>query len=399
MQSWIKTVWTVARWEFHRYFKLKDQLIGLVSLLIGGIVGFGAIRLAQSAGQVRLAIMGASPDWIMPEKGRFNQLSEVRTESEWRERLESRDLDGLVIITDGDGSNWQSKLIVRNEPTWLAELEPLLQRERMQAQMKRSKLDPMELAQIVAPSQVVVEMLHDRNVSKSDRLVAYLLLIATVMTSWIGLAYMLTGITGEKQQRVTEQIVSAIQPQAWIDGKWIGITAASIGSLAFLFVTSAISLPIAGLMGYPVSLPDSLQRWELFPVLLLYYVGGVLFWNCFYAAVASIINDPNTSARTSMLFLPMLPMIASGLVVSQPDGLMMRGLSWIPGASSTAMPMRMVLGEVAAVEIGFSLILLVAGIAGMRRLTGRIFAAGIMLYGKEPTWFDIARWVVRGPTH
>lgn len=399
MQSRIKTVWTVARWEFHRYFKLKDQMIGLVSLLIGSILGFGAIRMAQSAGQVRLAILGASPEWVMPEKGRLKQVSEARTEAEWREQLESRKIDGLVLITDADSSNWQAKLVVRNQPTWLADLEPLLQRERMQAQLKVTQLDPMVLAQIMAPSQVVVETLRERNVSKSDQLVAYALLIATLMTSWIGLAYMMTGITGEKQQRVTEQIVSAIQPQAWIDGKWIGITAASIGSLAFLFVTSAISLPIAGLLGYLVALPDSLQRWELFPVLLIYYVGGVLFWNCFYAAVASIINDPNTSARTSMLFLPMLPMIASGLVVSQPDGIMMRVLSWIPGASSTAMPMRMVLGEVSWAEIVFSLVLMVVGMAVMRRLTGRIFAAGIMLYGKEPTWFDIARWVVRGPAH
>jgi len=193
---------------------------------------------------------------------------------------------------------------------------------------------------------------------------------------------------------VTEQIVSAIRPQMWIDGKLIGITGAAIGSLAFLFGTALICLPAAWLLGYGIPLPGSLQRWDYIPLLIVFYFGGVLFWNCFYAGVASVINDPNTSSRTSLLFLPMLPMFAAGLVVSQPDGPMMRILSLIPGASSTAMPMRLVLGEASSAEVLASFALMLAGIAGLRLLAGRIFTAGIMLYGKEPSWLDIATWTL-----
>lgn len=32
-------------------------------------------------------------------------------------------------------------------------------------------------------------------------------------------AYMAIGISGEKQQRVTEVVVSAVRPEAWMDGK------------------------------------------------------------------------------------------------------------------------------------------------------------------------------------
>lgn len=72
----------------------------------------------------------------------------------------------------------------------------------------------------------------------------------------------------------------------------------------------------------------------------------------------------------------------------------MRTLSLIPGASSTAMPMRLMLAEVAAFEVFLSLVLVLAGIAGLRILAGRVFAAGIMLYGKEPSWLDIVTWTV-----
>jgi carboxyl-terminal processing protease len=214
------------------------------------------------------------------------------------------------------------------------------------------------------------------------------------MTSWIGLAYMMTGITGEKQMRVTEQIVSAIRPQMWIDGKLIGITAAAIGSLGFLFITSIICIPVAWMVGFEFSLPDSVKRWDLLPLLLVYYIGGVLFWNCFYAGVTSVINDPNTSSRTSLLFLPILPMMASALVMSQPDGTMMRILSVMPGASSTAMPIRLILGEAHPFELLLSLVMLALGVSVLRILAGRVFAAGIMLYGKEPGWIDIIQWAM-----
>lgn len=121
---------------------------------------------------------------------------------------------------------------------------------------------------------------------------------------------------------------------------------------------------------------------------------NVLYRNCSYAGVAAIINAPNTSSRSSLLFLPLLPMFACGLVASQPDGAMMRSLRLFPGTSSVAMPMRLVLGDVSTVDLLSSLILMVAGVAVLRLIAGRVFAAGIMLYGKEPSWLDIALWTL-----
>ncbi len=394
-RSWLRTSLTVARWEFQRYFKLKDQILGLVSLLIGAGIGFGAMQLAASAGKVEIAVIGTGSAFSLPAEGNLAIAVGDHSEQEWRERVESREIDGLLVVSNSPGSPWQAKLTVRKEPTWLEELRPTLQAERISWQMNAANIAPTTLAEILAPVDIKIEALVDQGVSKSDRLVAFTILGAMLITTWIGLAYMLTGITSEKQQRVTEQIVSAIRPQVWIDGKLIGITGAAIGSLGFLFATSFICMLVAWMAGWNVSLPDSLQKWELYPLLLMFYLGGVFFWNCFYAGVASIIYDPNTSSRTSLLFLPMLPMVAAVLVVSQPDGAMMRALSHLPGASSTAMPMRLVLGEVAAYEVCLSVGLMILGIAALRLLAGRVFSAGIMLYGKEPTWLDIVKWTFK----
>ena len=394
MTSWLRICFTVARWEFFRYFKWKDQLFGLLSLLIGAAIGFGAVYMSRSANRVQVAVLGASESFQFPEKGNLVQVFETYDEATWKEKVQAGELDGLLKVTRNAEERFRAELIVRKEPAWLDELRPTVEAERLRWEIHVAQLSTSTVERLLTPAEMEVTSLSTAEASKLDRIVAYIMLAAMVLTSWIGLAYMMTGITSEKQLRVTEQIVSAIRPQMWIDGKLFGITAAAIGSLAFLFVTSALCIPFARVVGIEFELPDSLTRWDLIPWLLLFYFGGVFFWNCFYAAVTAVINDPNTSSRTTLLLLPMLPMMASGLVVAQPDGMMMRILSLTPGASSTAMPIRMILGEVGVWEVLISLILLVMGVVILRIVAGRIFAAGIMLYGKEPSWVDILRWAL-----
>lgn len=394
MMTSMKTCMTVARWEFFRYFKWKDQLIGLVSLLIGAALGFGAVYLSKTSSKVNVAVIGANASFAFPEKSRFALAEGDHDESAWKEKIQKGDVDGLLKISTKSGEPFQSELIVRKQLAWIEELRPVIESQKMQWEIQEASLSPLAVERLLTPTKLEVTSLSAGETSKIDRMLAYGMLIAMILTSWIGLAYMMTGITGEKQLRVTEQIVSAIRPQTWIDGKLVGITAAAIGSLGFLFITSIICLPAFRWVGFEFTIPDSVKRWDLVPLMLAFYIGGVLFWNCFYAAIASIINDPNTSSRTSLLFLPMLPMMASGLVASQPDGTMMRTLSLVPGTSSTAMPMRLILGEVSMLEGLISVILLAMGVFVLRLMAGRIFAAGIMLYGKEPRWVDIIAWAV-----
>lgn len=361
-------------------------------MIFGAAIGYGAMRLSQSSSQVELAVMGAGEGFAFAEKGNLKLAEGKNDEATWRQMVESGKVDGLLKINASSPEGFVAELIVRKEPAWLEELRPAMEAEKLRWEILDAQIPINTVERLLSPSKIDIVSLSAGETSKGDRMIAYGLLVAMLLTSWIGLAYMMTGITGEKQMRVTEQVVSAIRPQAWIDGKLLGISGAAIGSLAFLFVTGLVCVPAAFLLGMDIALPGALKRWDLLPLFLVYYLGGVFFWNCFYAAVAAVINDPNTSSRTSLLFLPMLPMMAAGFVVSKPDGTMMSTLSILPGASSTAMPMRMILGEVSYLEIISSILIMLLGILVLRTIAGRVFAAGIMLYGKEPNWIDIFKW-------
>jgi ABC-2 type transport system permease protein len=392
------SIWTVARWEFFRFFKWRDQLIGIISLLVSSALGFGAVKFASSSNDVELAVVGSNQPLKLPEKSKIRVQASTDTFETLRSKLDDRTIDGILVINENkvNPAELDVELIVRQQPSWLVDIQTALTSLRTSRAIAQASIPSEQFQQFLAPQSINVTTTIPNSISFADRAVAIGMGSFMVIVCFLGLSFFMVGITGEKQQRITEQVVSAISPQTWIDGKLIGLTGAAFASVATLLVGGLLIYGVVWLAGYGIAIPDSLTRWDLLPLLAILFLGGAVFWNCFFAAVSSIINDPNTSAKSGLLFMPMLPIAAGFLAIPQPDGNAMRILSILPGTSSTAMPIRLFLGEVAWWEIAASLLLLIVGIYILRLAAGRIFAAGIMLYGKEPTWLEVIRWAIRG---
>ena len=180
-----------------------------------------------------------------------------------------------------------------------------------------------------------------------------------ILAVFLSFAYQFTAITGEKNLKITEQIVSAISPQVWMDGKIFGITLTGISSI---FTYSLFSI-IGGVLffqftGRPLS---GILDYLHLPSILLYFpfaITGVLIWNAILAAIASIITDPNSSGKSSLMMLPVMFVAASFMVTRDPDSSFSIFLSWFPLTSATSMPMRWAISEVGFWEIAGSYLLL-----------------------------------------
>lgn len=109
--------------------------------------------------------------------------------------------------------------------------------------------------------------------------------------------------------------------------------------------------------------------------------------------MTATINDPNSSSRGVWLFLPLLPTGLVAPAIKDPDNGALAILSLVPGTSSIVLPARMVLTDVAWWEPFAAILLLLAACALLRRAAGKIFAVGMLMYGKEPTWREVWRWV------
>jgi ABC-2 type transport system permease protein len=206
---------------------------------------------------------------------------------------------------------------------------------------------------------------------------------------------MLVSVTAEKQLRVTEQVVSAISPQTWIDGKILGLSA-----VAFVNVALAVASGMVWIFGNSLATGEAFSMGSVefgtLLLILLFALLGFLFWLSLFSAVAATIDDPNSSTRGPLMFLPALFSVAGFLVVRIPDSTFARITGLIPLTSSSVMPARLAMTEVPAWEIALSALLLLGGAWLARRTAGKVFAVAMLMYGKEPSWGEVRRWAREG---
>jgi ABC-2 type transport system permease protein len=383
----------VAWWEFRRFYKLRDQLLSLFLAIIGGAFGFGVQHfVAKSAGAARVAVLHADrlPDVVLPQPDRVTlEPHEPGDEQRLRDAVGLKDIDGLLIIHGLD----QVELLVLKEPVWLNDLHMALTEARARAKLREAAVTPqvMQDAGKLIPLNVVYHEAARQASSRSEKVAAGVFIALTCLGVFLGMASFFTGITGEKQLRVTEQVVAAISPQTWVDGKLLGLTAAAFGTLLTYGAAMGLFFVLLKLSGMDFPIPWAALRPDRLLFFLLLSVLGIFFWNCVFAAIAVTINDPNSSTRSSLMFLPLMFVGMGFPGLQRPDAPVMRALAVLPGTSSTVLTARIVLSDVAPWEALTSVLLLVLTILVLRRIAGKVFAAGILHTGKELSWLDAWR--------
>ena len=389
MTHW-QQVRLVAAWEFRRYFKWKDQLYGLMLFMGMAALSWGVGRLTSGSRKpVTIAVAGFSVDTTTPAGSRLRFVTAPDDSAERVRQLDEGDVAG-ILTRRVDGS---FDLLVEKDPRFLTGLRTTLGELVRRERLVESGVSAGQLETILAAPIVSVRFTDpDRQRGGfAERLVAAIFIGLVIMSVFTSMAYLLTGITGEKQLRVTESITAIISPQAWIDGKIVGIGGYSLATVGNMTL-GTILLALVARLNWNFPLPPIFVRPGLIVLLILFSALAVAMWNAAFAAFASTIDDPNTSTRSAAMFLPFIPVAMSVSLLRDPDHLSSRILSIFPLTSPTAMPIRLILSNPGIVEIGLALILLVATVWLFRRLAGRIFEVGMLMYGKEPSLREMARW-------
>lgn len=391
-----RAAWEVARWEFMRFFKPKEMLVGLVMAVVGGAGAWGLMRLADRGEEAPVAVAVAGAEGLAirtaPESRlRIHPHPAARADS-LRRAVESGELAGLVVWREGG----RSTLLASERARWRGELEQALTAAAVDARFRAAGVRPEQLPTLIAPVALDVSYTADATPPRSRGEIALTLIaiLLSVTGVFIGVSYVFISITGEKQNRVTEQVVAAIPPQSWVDGKIIGLSAVTLVnmlSLAFSFVVLGVGAKLLGIR-LP-SLPPAAGSPGLVASIVLVTALGFGFWFAFMAAVAALVDDPNTSSRSGLLMLPLAVTSLAFIAFRGPELMLTRILSILPPFSASVLPARLLLDEVPAWEIALAVVLLAAAVWLLRRAAGRIFHLGMLMYGKEPTWGEVRRWL------
>lgn len=233
----------------------------------------------------------------------------------------------------------------------------------------------------------------------------------------------MTSIIEEKNNRVLELVVSSVKPFHLMLGKIFGVGLVAVVQIVIwgvlLCTMSAFLLPAllpsgvseqvamfnAGTLatGTGTLDPELLSAIsilssvgyiaKLFGYILIFLIGGFLFYASIFAAIGSAVdNIQDASQLTSFAVIPIVIGIIIGMPAGEdPNSALAFWSSIIPFTSPMVMLMRIPFG-IPAWETWLSIGLLYISFVVMVWIAAKIYRIGIFMYGKKPTIRDLIRW-------
>lgn len=382
-------------------------LVALGLPLAGALVfaGVGAINGNASASQTISEVLN-SPQDIRPEgyvdlSGLIRQFPAGMTgkfiaypdETAARKALQAGKISAIYIVSrdfilDGKVTNIRpdfNPLATNGSPsggfTWLLQVN-LAGGDALFASLVDgpAKLEDVSLATTPQPDQKNALALWT----------PYIITILFYMLILGSSSLLLGNISKEKENRVTEVLLTSITPRQLLTGKILGLGIVGFGQTVLWLGTSYLLLNRSGQtfkLASEIHLPVSFLVW------------GLVFFLLGYAVYASLMAGlgalaPNLREASQVTFVITLPLIvplflSSSVFMQEPNGPIATGLSLFPLSAPVAMMARLSAGGVpwwqaplAAVLLALTAVLILRAVAGMFRAQALLSGQGfnIKLY-------------------
>lgn len=353
------------------------------------------------------------------------------SESVSNARMMYRNDYGILVIGQDILDNPQDIQLILNDASSLSveeniqnQIQSILRTERL----KRYDLENMD--QILADANVRVNSIQtlknndqqdDDNMEKTSTTASWLMgLILGMMLYFILIVYgqqVLQSVIDEKQTRVLDVMVTSCTPFELMMGKILGIAVVAalqiviwavliIGASAFVMplvmggadveaaLAAAQNVPDPEVLSIVGKFTNVSYLAGLFLELLLYIVGGFLFYASMYAAIGSAVDTPQDAAQFNGII--MMPVIVAIMVMmsvmNDPNSDLVFWCSMIPFTSPIVMMARIPFG-IPTWQVAVSLVVLFISFFLMVWVAARIFRVGVFMHGKKPTWKDLGAWI------
>jgi ABC-2 type transport system permease protein len=284
--------------------------------------------------------------------------------------------------------------------------------QRLQsANLNPSLVDSLTRSRLVLASERLSEQGRGSDASRRANVmfavaVAFLLYMSMILYGQT----VLRGVLEEKSTRVAEVVVSSVSPETLLAGKVIGVGAVGL-TQQIIWVAGTLYLgsfvapilarmapPTSGLTTSPstmpvMSMPD-VQITSLL-LILVFFILGYGVYSSLYAAVGATVNSEQEAQQA---LAPILVLIISSALFIQPammnpTSTLARVTSMFPFSAPIIMPLRMSLVPIPPWEMAVSIIGLIISFVAVILLAARIYRVGLLMYGKRPSFRELARWV------
>jgi ABC-2 type transport system permease protein len=225
------------------------------------------------------------------------------------------------------------------------------------------------------PVEVVGE---DDQVLQAARLIAANLAVVFIFAMVMFYASMIVnGIIEEKGSRVVELLVEAVPTRQLLAGKVLGLGAIALGQMLVLFVPATAVLVLANRDRIPTGIGGMLA------IVGLWFVLGYALYTLVAAGLGALVSRPEEAQAvlTPASLLALAGYVVGFAAIQAPDATFAVVAGWVPFSAPFVMPVRQLVGDPSALEVGGALGLVTVTIVVVAHLAARIYEGGILRVG------------------
>ena len=370
----------VAEREIATRIRDKGFLIGsavMILLILGMLVFQVVVNSGEST--TRVGVVGgdvAVEQALLAQGGAFGTDVEVvgfDDEAAARAAVEAEDVAAALLSPSGV----QPELLVRSGD---AQVEGLVQ-SAVQALSVGDQLAAAGVQLQPPPTVDVVALEDDGAGGGEDRTEATVVALVGVVLLY-GLLilfgqFVAQGVVEEKSSRVVELLLATMRPWQLLAGKIIGLGLLGLAQLvviAVIGVAGALAFDVVGLPGQLIGTVLTVVAWFLL---------GYAFYASVFAAAASLVSRQEDLAS---VITPASILLIVGFVIAiqagqDPGSTMATVTSYLPGLSPMVMPVRQAAGDAVWWEVALAVVLMLAAIAAIVRIGGRVYAGALLRTG------------------
>lgn len=341
---------------------------------------------------------------------------------------------GLLYIPNADNVDELSdkiKFFSKDSPSLLVmdRIEDRIEEKARNIKLKESGFDPQVIEQLNVNINPGLETFEGEKTSKLGSgiklifggIAGYLLFMFIIIYGNM----IMRSVIEEKTSRIIEVIISSVKPIQLLLGKIFGTSLAGISQFLVWVIIGGILLTVmSAVFGVNVGEAQMAQQQEMMEkvaetsefqeqmgsiiteitnlpianliiMFIFFFIGGYLLYSSLYAAIgAAVDNETDTQQFMMPIIMPLMLAIYVGFftVIENPHGTVSQVFSYIPLTSPVVMLMRIPFGVPIWQQV-LSLVILFGTFFIIVKLAAKIYRVGILMYGKKPTYKELAKWL------
>lgn len=385
----------VLRHEYLTIVKQPSFWISLIFVPLMIAVIFTISVLTQSSDDVdptkdKLAVAVVDESGLLKEEVAATYGLKIMTDKrqyELERAVRNSELDGLIVYPSDLQQTGTYQLFSDNTDKDNGAAVAQLGRTVLQ-QSLLSSLNPQQAALALNGGEAVLQAYKDGKPAREFIEVivpgAFLLLFYTVLI--FSVAYALTSVSEEKENRSIEMVLSYVKPRTLILGKLLAVIFVTLTQIAFIGLMAVVGYFIARALGNDLSLPFDVADLTFVPFELLigcgFLVVGFIFYVALMAMIGAIFPSSKEASGFSTVFfiLPAVPFWGWNAIVNEGANMFTQILTYFPLTSPTTVLLRNAAGNLSVAEGLMSLAILVVSTAITVWLAAKAFRLGTLEY-------------------